>query len=89
MRGVFSDDMLSARRSVGDDWSRALNALRGGAVAKATRFGRLENRAMLVAYTGVRRHQNLYTKCCELLGVIALTRGSVTMIGRRNERIKK
>jgi len=29
---------------------------------------------MLVAYTGVRRHQNLYTKCRELLGVIALTR---------------
>ena len=89
MRGAFSDDMLSARRSVGDDWSRALNALRGGAVAKATRFGRLENRVMLVAYTGVRRHQNLYTKCRELLGVIALTRGSVTMIGRRINRIEK
>ena len=62
--------------------------LRGGDVANATCLGRFVKR-MLVAYTGVRRHQNLYTKCRELLGVIALTQSSVTIIGRRDERIEK
>jgi transposase-like protein len=60
----------------------------GGDVAKATCFGRLVKR-MLVAYTGVRRHQNLYTKCRELFGRDSTNSGSVTIIGRCVNRIEK